>query len=62
MLAEHRQIIVEVQDPVPELPIPDRMIVLSFGDRAAMEALYTFADWTDDDDLSVDIAAARCDC
>ena len=31
---------------------PDE-IVLSFKDSAAMEALYTFADWTDDDDLAV---------
>ena len=33
---------------------PDE-IVLSFKDSAAMEALYTFADWTDDDDLAVAI-------
>ncbi len=33
---------------------PDE-IVLSFKDSAAMEALYTFADMTDDDDLAVAI-------
>ncbi len=33
---------------------PDE-IVLSFKDSAAMEALYLFADWTDDDDLAVAI-------
>ena len=29
--------------------------MLSFKDSAAMEALYTFADWADDDDLAVAI-------
>ncbi len=29
--------------------------MLSFKDSAAIEALYTFADWTKDDDLSVAI-------
>ncbi len=33
---------------------PDE-IVLSFKDPAAMGALYTFTDWTDDDDLAVAI-------
>ncbi len=33
---------------------PDE-IVLSFKDPAAMEALYTFANWTDDDALAVAI-------
>lgn len=34
--------------------VPDE-IVLSFKDPAAIEALYTFADLTDDDDLAVAI-------
>jgi hypothetical protein len=40
-------------DQYPNLA-PDE-IVLSFKDPAAMEALYTFADLTEDDDLAVAI-------